>query len=183
MSSVLTQSQKLSSKPWIMRLVPFELKILLWMEVCRSLAFELEMKRGTTLLWIINYFQCVPALVWAREISQDLILLILLQDPFEAKADSVTTYPYIAAPPLYVPPSSASIVGIIGETSLPSTLRKSYTSGDELDELNSPMASILLERPQSSPLVAKPGWTSKESRSHWNALRYGLLRDVWLNSE
>ncbi|XP_031381164.1 uncharacterized protein LOC116195897 isoform X2 [Punica granatum] len=104
------------------------------------------------------------------------------EDPIEAETGSVTTYPYIAAPPLYVPPSPASVVGIIGENNGPApfrrsgsaVLRKSYTSDDELDELNSPMASLLLDGTQSSPVAR---------RDHQNALRYELLRDVWLNSE
>ncbi|KAK4754851.1 hypothetical protein SAY87_008608 [Trapa incisa] len=103
------------------------------------------------------------------------------EDPFEVETDSVTTYPYIASPPLYSPPSPASILGIIGETSGASILRKSYTSDDDLDELNFPIASILLEKPQSSPVLAKPGQIMEEREDRLN--RYSLLRDVWINSE
>lgn len=110
-----------------------------------------------------------------------------MQDPIEVETDSVTTYPYIATPPVYVPPSPASIVEIIGETSSPghlrrsgsSVLRKSYTSDDELDELNSPMASILLNGSRSSPVNIKPSWGG----NHQNVLRFDLLQEVWSNSE
>ena len=63
-------------------------------------------------------------------------------------------------------------------------LRKSYTSDDELDDLNSPLALILNDGPRSSPPVAttKTGWISKE-KNNQNAVRYELLRDVWMESE
>ncbi|KAI3472528.1 hypothetical protein Pfo_028022 [Paulownia fortunei] len=46
-----------------------------------------------------------------------------------------------------------------------SVLKKSQTSDDELDELDSPLKSIILDSFQSSPSSVKPGWISKENES------------------
>ncbi|KAK4760275.1 hypothetical protein SAY87_005168 [Trapa incisa] len=110
------------------------------------------------------------------------------EDPVEAETDSVTAYPYIATPPSYMSPSPASIEEFIGDTgssahlrrSGSSVLRKSYTSDDELDELNSPMASILPDGSRSSPVNLKSSWSNG---NHQNVLRFDLLREVWSNSE
>ena len=115
---------------------------------------------------------------------------ILLQDPVEAREGSVTNFPCVASPPVYSPPSATSVASIIGEVGLQSqprrsgssVLRKSYTSDDELDELNSPLASIFIDGFQSSHVQSKPNWISK-GNGYQNAIRYELLRDVWMNSE
>ncbi|KAF2305972.1 hypothetical protein GH714_009203 [Hevea brasiliensis] len=120
----------------------------------------------------------------------DIVLEALeSEDPYEAGEESVTTIPYIAAPPFYLPPSAASVADIIGESGSRlqlrrsgSLLRKSHTSDDELDELNSPMASIFLVGSQTSPAPTKLGWKSKEMGNQ-NSIRYELLREVWINSE
>lgn len=111
------------------------------------------------------------------------------EDAIEAGEESVTTVPCIAAPPIYLPPSTASIAKIIGEFGSQSKLRKSgssivrksYTSDDELDELNSPLASIILDGVRSSPAPTKPSWKSKKGID--NTIRYELLREIWMNSE
>ncbi|KAM1428437.1 hypothetical protein ACFX2I_044765 [Malus domestica] len=63
-----------------------------------------------------------------------------------------------------------------------SVLRKSYTSDDELDELNSPLASIFIDSSRSSPVATKPSWVSKRNGNQ-TSVRYELLREVWMNSE
>uniref|UniRef100_A0A6N2N383 Uncharacterized protein n=1 Tax=Salix viminalis TaxID=40686 RepID=A0A6N2N383_SALVM len=111
------------------------------------------------------------------------------EDAIEAGEESVTTVPCIAAPPIYLPPSAASIANIIGEFGSQSKLRKSgssivrksYTSDDELDELNSPLASIVLDGVRSSPAPTKASWKSKKGID--NTIRYELLREIWMNSE
>ncbi|KAL2538182.1 nucleolar protein gar2 [Forsythia ovata] len=108
------------------------------------------------------------------------------EDPFEAEEDSIVNFPCAAAPAMYQPPSAASVTGILGESgshshltrSGSSLLRKSYTSDDELDELDSPMTSIIIDS-SSSP---RPSWISRENGSR-NAVRYQLLREVWMSSE
>lgn len=61
-------------------------------------------------------------------------------------------------------------------------LRKSYTSDDELDELNSPLALIFTDGSRSSAVPTRLSWRSKENGNQ-NAVRYELLRNVWMNSE
>lgn len=50
-------------------------------------------------------------------------------------------------------------------------LRKSYTSDDELDELDSPIISIIKENMQEKRKDNRP------------VVRYQLLREVWKDSE
>ncbi|PON61358.1 EEIG1/EHBP1 N-terminal domain containing protein [Parasponia andersonii] len=112
------------------------------------------------------------------------------EDPTEAGEEAATNFPCTAAAIVYSPPSTASIASFIGEVggqanlkrSGSSVVRKSYTSDDELDELNSPLALILNDGPRTSPVPTKSGWISKENNTQ-NALRYELLRDVWMEGE
>ncbi|CAK9145478.1 unnamed protein product [Ilex paraguariensis] len=112
------------------------------------------------------------------------------EDPFEAEETSVINFPCAAAPLAYRPPSGASLAGILGDIgsqtqltrSRSSVLKKSYTSDDELDELDSPLTSITFDKFQPSPTSTKSSWISKENGSR-NAVRYQLLREVWINSE
>ncbi|XP_073120965.1 uncharacterized protein [Henckelia pumila] len=111
-------------------------------------------------------------------------------DSFDTEEDSVMTFPCAAAPVIYEPPSASSVAGFSGESggtpllirNGSSLLKKSQTSDDELDELDSPMKSIHLDFSQSSPSSVKPAWVSNKNGS-LNAVRYQLLRDVWMNSE
>ncbi|KAJ7970681.1 EEIG1/EHBP1 N-terminal domain containing protein [Quillaja saponaria] len=121
----------------------------------------------------------------------DVVLIALdSEDPLEDVEDTVTKFPCIAAPTIYTPPLTASIASIIGEVgsrpqlrrSGSSVIRKSYTSDDELDELKSPLASILFDGFRSSALSTKSSWKTNEN-PNGNTVRYELLRDVWRNSE
>ncbi|XP_073019097.1 uncharacterized protein [Primulina eburnea] len=111
-------------------------------------------------------------------------------DSFDAEEDSIMTFPCAAAPVVYEPPSASSIAGFSGESdghSLltrngSSLLKKSQTSDDELDELDSPLKSVHLDFSQSSSSSVKPTWISNKNGS-LNAVRYRLLRDIWINSE
>lgn len=114
----------------------------------------------------------------------------LIQDSLETGEESVTNFPCTAAPPLYVPPSVDSVSSVIGEFGSPSQLRRSgssvvrkaNTSDDELDELNSPLTSILIDGSRSSPFPSSPSWISRGNNSQ-NAIRYELLRDIWMSCE
>ncbi|KAJ8767739.1 hypothetical protein K2173_020679 [Erythroxylum novogranatense] len=107
-------------------------------------------------------------------------------DTPDAVEDFITTIPCTAAPTIYLPPSATSIAATIGESggqhqlrrSGSSVARKSYTSDDELDELNSPLTSIFNDNSQP----AKLKWKSKEI-GYQNAVRYELLREIWMKSE
>lgn len=115
----------------------------------------------------------------------------MIQETLEVEQESVTNFPCIAAPPMYTPPSAAAVVDIIGgetgnksqlKRSSSSVVRKAYTSDDELEELNFPLSSIFIGSSGSSPVSRRSSWTSKESNNQ-NAIRYELLRDIWMSSE
>ncbi|XP_047324161.1 uncharacterized protein LOC124927741 isoform X2 [Impatiens glandulifera] len=63
-----------------------------------------------------------------------------------------------------------------------SILKKSYTSDDELDELDSPFTSINLDKARRSnyPGSLKPNWIPTGART---SVRYQLLRQVWEQAE
>ncbi|OIS98180.1 PREDICTED: uncharacterized protein LOC109233444 [Nicotiana attenuata] len=109
------------------------------------------------------------------------------EDPFDAEEDSVMSYPCTAAPIAYKPPSTASVDGLLGDISSHSKLRrsgssvlkKSYTSDDELDQMD--MNFIISEGIEISPLAKSSGIL--KGNVDGNAVRYQLLREVWINSE
>ncbi|KAL0408501.1 UNVERIFIED_CONTAM: hypothetical protein Sradi_1784500 [Sesamum radiatum] len=98
---------------------------------------------------------------------------------FRFSGDLVTSFPCTASPTKYTPPPAALLTcaGEVGsqvlQSSRLSTLRKSYTSDDELDELDSPFTSIIPDSFQSSAL-AKLSLIPKEKGGR-NVLRYQLL--------
>ncbi|XP_041004598.1 uncharacterized protein LOC121249849 isoform X2 [Juglans microcarpa x Juglans regia] len=112
------------------------------------------------------------------------------EDHFEPGEESLMNFPCAAAPIVYSPPPAASVANIIGEIgsqthlrrSGSSVLRKSYTSDDELDELNSPLSSIFIDGSLSSAVPTKPSWVLK-GNGNQDAVRYELLRSVWMNSD
>ncbi|XP_024993313.1 uncharacterized protein LOC112527118 isoform X1 [Cynara cardunculus var. scolymus] len=99
----------------------------------------------------------------------------------EASEGSLINFPCIAPPSAYKPPPSHSlstVIGIVGTQSLrrssSSVLKKSYTSDDELDELDSPLTSIIRDTSKGEQ------WFPKGGRS---IMRYQLLREVWKDGE
>ncbi|KAF2292869.1 hypothetical protein GH714_029525 [Hevea brasiliensis] len=60
-------------------------------------------------------------------------------------------------------------------------LRKSYTSDDELDELDSPMTSIIIDNSRTSAPTAS-NWMPKSNGGR-KVIRYQLLRQVWKDGE
>ncbi|PIN09677.1 hypothetical protein CDL12_17747 [Handroanthus impetiginosus] len=107
------------------------------------------------------------------------------EDPLDPEDNSIMNFPVAAAPIVYHPPSAASVGSLLGETgshlqltrNKSSVLKKSQTSDDELEEFDSPLRSIILD---ASPSTGKPDWMSKENGSR-NALRYELLREIWMD--
>ncbi|PKA54501.1 hypothetical protein AXF42_Ash000335 [Apostasia shenzhenica] len=105
------------------------------------------------------------------------------EDPMEINdKGTVRTVPCSAYPITYSPPSVSAIESIIrGFRSKPdlnrvgslSVFRKSHTSDDELDELDSPLSAIILDRSSS------PAEMAAEKMSIWPSFRHQLLRDVW----
>ncbi|KAJ0450694.1 putative nucleoporin [Helianthus annuus] len=111
------------------------------------------------------------------------------QDLLESGEDCVMSLPCAAAPIVYHPPSASLIGCILGDDGSParlsrsgsSILRKSNTSDDELDELESPLTSIV-DSSQAVAASVKPVWSLKNVDGCSND-RYRLLRDVWMNSD
>ncbi|OMP05576.1 hypothetical protein COLO4_08741 [Corchorus olitorius] len=155
----------------------------------RSIREEVCPTFGATLIKrVLDNF--VPDEFCPDPVPDDVLQALETEDPVEAREGSITNFPCAASPPVYLPPSATSVAQIIGEVGSQSQLRrsgssvvrKSYTSDDELDELNSPLASIFIDGFRSSPVQSKPNWISK-GNGYQNAIRYELLRDVWINSE
>ncbi|KAF8091479.1 hypothetical protein N665_0445s0063 [Sinapis alba] len=109
------------------------------------------------------------------------LLEALESEEGEEKA-MITSYPCTAPPPVYSPPSGTSISTIIGQPQAPhlcrirsSVTRKAYTSDDELDELSSPLALVLLQQADSKN-VSNGGGADE-------TVRYQLLRECWTNRD
>ncbi|KAI7998406.1 hypothetical protein LOK49_LG10G02951 [Camellia lanceoleosa] len=103
--------------------------------------------------------------------------------------DSASSFPYNAAPVVYTPPSPANMAEKVAEAGEKSQLarnasvvqRKGYTSDEELEELDSPLASIIDKLPPSPTVRANQNGKSKDQTSNVGAnARYELLREVWL---
>ncbi|XP_002526750.2 uncharacterized protein LOC8278976 [Ricinus communis] len=102
--------------------------------------------------------------------------------------DSTRNFPYTAGPVVYAPPSSADVSEKVAEVGAKSELsrnvsavqRKGYTSDEELEELDSPLTSII-ENSLSSPTSVPKGNGNHLEHTGYivtNA-RYELLRQVW----
>ncbi|XP_025886910.1 uncharacterized protein [Solanum lycopersicum] len=111
------------------------------------------------------------------------------EDAEDTPEESISTVPFTASPTTYLPPSVRSIKTFLGETgnqsfqrSSSSVLKKSYTSDDELDELDSPLSSIVADRFRGSPNLAKINLIAK-GRGDRKVVRYQLLRQVWRAEE
>ncbi|KAI3904753.1 hypothetical protein MKW92_027249 [Papaver armeniacum] len=110
------------------------------------------------------------------------------QELIESKEEFIENFPLNATPITYQPPSADSLVDIIGEvgkeTQLKrsglSVVRKAYTSDDELDELDSPLNSIIFENSQSS---SAQKWMTTTEYGVQQVSRYQLLREVWKEAD
>lgn len=119
-----------------------------------------------------------------------IYIFFLIKDAAPAAADeSLTVYPCNANPTVYHPPAAASFSSIIGEMgshelrrSGSSVRRKAYASDDELDELESPLASILSDNMLVSKPLTRRNIMSNEKGGR-NVVRYQLLREVWRDGE
>ncbi|KAL3819844.1 hypothetical protein ACJIZ3_005749 [Penstemon smallii] len=98
--------------------------------------------------------------------------------------DSSSSFPFTAAPIVYVPPSSSDVAEKVSEIGKNSPLsrsasfavqKKGYTSDEELDEVENCLTSII-EKPPS--LTTGNGDSEEVDHDGANA-RYDLLREVW----
>ncbi|RDX70755.1 hypothetical protein CR513_49973, partial [Mucuna pruriens] len=90
--------------------------------------------------------------------------------------ESARSFPYVAAPVVYKRPSFANVAEKVAEA----RRKRGYTSDEELEELDSPLTSII-DKLLSSPTVidnAKGNHKEKGSHPTTNA-SYQLLREVW----
>ena len=102
--------------------------------------------------------------------------------------ESVGSFPYAAAPVVYIPPSSANVAEKVAEAGGKSHLarnvsavqKRGYTSDEELEELDSPLTSIIDKLPSSPTVTVNGEGNHKEQGSHPTTnVRYQLLREVW----
>lgn len=101
------------------------------------------------------------------------------------------SFPYTVAPVVYTPPSSVDVAEKCGATdavgrsemarSVSVIQRKGYTSDEELEELESPLTSIIDKLP--SPNVSTNGNGNGKHKEHTGFAcvneRYELLSEVW----
>ncbi|KAE8725806.1 leucine-rich repeat receptor-like protein kinase [Hibiscus syriacus] len=103
--------------------------------------------------------------------------------------EQARTFPYTAALVVYTPPSSADVAEKVTEAggkspmsrNAPEVQRKGYTSDEELEELNSPLTSIIDKLPLSPTIVADGGVNGNDEHAGYGGAtaRYELLREVW----
>jgi hypothetical protein len=94
-------------------------------------------------------------------------------------------FPFVASPVVYYPPSPADIAekaADMGGKSLDKRAsmvqRRGYTSDDDLDDLDSPLASIIERTPPVTPSSNGGMGIGLEEGFQGNA-RFKLLREVW----
>ncbi|KAK1369759.1 C2 NT-type domain-containing protein [Heracleum sosnowskyi] len=157
------------------------------MLLSKSIRKEVCPRFSTTIIRrILNNF--APDEFCPDQIPDVVLEALQSEDPTEYGEDSIQTVPCRADAILYLPLSATSVANIIGDSGSRSqltrtgslVLRKSYTSDDELDELES-ASCINSFRPSSAS--TKPSWMiSKEDGSNNGNIRYQLLREDLLKT-
>ncbi|KAH6798746.1 hypothetical protein C2S51_035230 [Perilla frutescens var. frutescens] len=110
------------------------------------------------------------------------------EESSDSSKGMITSFPCAATATKYSPPPAALLtcVGEVGrqvlKSSRLSTLKKSYSSDDELDELDSPLTAIIPDSYQSSSALARLSLMPKE-KGGGNVIRYQLLREIWRDDE
>ncbi|KAI9392182.1 hypothetical protein POPTR_006G056800v4 [Populus trichocarpa] len=148
-------------------------------EVCPSIGLPL-VKR------ILCNF--TPDEFWPDPVSGAVLEALNAESIVERRllGDAARNFPYTAAPVVYTLPSSSD-VAVAGTKSqlsrnASSVQRKGYTSDEELEELDSPLTTIIEKLP-SSPTIMANGNGNGKHKEHAGDLvanaRYELLREVW----
>ncbi|XP_073314974.1 uncharacterized protein [Primulina huaijiensis] len=142
---------------------------------------------GPTLIKrVLNNF--IPDEFCPEPMPRDIVAALDSEDISDSHNDMVTFFPCIATPTKYSPPAAALLtyVGEVGsqvlQSSRLSTLKKSFASDDELDELDSPLTSIIPDSFLASSALAKLSLMPKEKGGR-NVVRYQLLREIWKDVE
>lgn len=100
--------------------------------------------------------------------------------------DVISTFPCIAAPVVYCPPSLEDVAEKVADTGGNAELdrrasivqRRRYTSDDDLDDLDSPLTSLYDKSAPPSPCNGVAHFSTPQGGSMANA-RYELLKEVW----
>lgn len=123
------------------------------------------------------------------------MVILFVQCIIERRLSGETSggFPCSAAKVVYTPPSAADVAEKVAEAggnsqmtrSVSSIQRKGYTSDEELEELHSPLTSIIEKLPSSPTVIAngnETGNVENMNQRGYNAAntRFGLLREVWL---
>lgn len=117
-----------------------------------------------------------------------IICLPVMQSMLErlSDKDQISSFPRSAAPITYQPPSPSDVAEKVADAGGKAELdrrasmvqRRGYTSDDDLDDLDSPLTSIIDKTPPVSPSFGNMADAAQKERSQANA-RYKLLREVW----
>lgn len=109
-------------------------------------------------------------------------------DEIDASTETITSHPCTAPQTIYSPPQVTSLANFVREVGNhtiqrngSSLLKKSYTSDDELDELDTRLTYIIADNsrisaPRKVECLPKGKWSRKVSR-------YQLLRKIWNDYE
>ncbi|KAG9447154.1 hypothetical protein H6P81_013282 [Aristolochia fimbriata] len=136
---------------------------------------------------VLNTF--VPDEFCPDPIPENLLEALDTEDHLMAEDESIRHFPCSAAPIVYLPPSTAVVSGVVGDIgsrtqlrrSGSSVLRRGQTSDDELDELDMPLKSIIVDNRQCP--TSTPGGLKGKQYSYGTAVRFHLLREVWRDEE
>ncbi|XP_019176710.1 PREDICTED: uncharacterized protein LOC109172030 [Ipomoea nil] len=131
----------------------------------------------------------VPDEFSPHPVPEEVFVALDSEDDMDASSDSFTMVPCTATPTVYSPPTAASVTRFMGESgtqslarSASSVLKKSYTSDDELDEVDSPLTSIIADRSRGCPTSTNMKWTPGVKGGR-NLIRYQLLRELWRDGQ
>lgn len=118
-------------------------------------------------------------------LTKEFMLDFSMQESSDScEEGTITSIPCGATAIKYTPPPAALLtcVGEVGrqvlKSSRLSTLRKSYSSDEELDELDEPLSTIIPDSNQKSCALARLSVMPKEKGGR-NVVRYHLLRKIW----
>lgn len=103
--------------------------------------------------------------------------------------DKISTFPVTAAPVVYYPPSVEDVAAKVADTgcgnaesldrSTSMVQRSGYTSDDDLDDLESPLASLYDRSAPPSPCNGIAHFSTRQGETSIANARYDLLREVW----
>lgn len=118
------------------------------------------------------------------------IVMQSLRERFTDK-DKISSFPVSAAPVVYCPPSVEDVAAKVADTGCGDAepldrrasmvQRRGYTSDDDLDDLESPLASLYDKSAPPSPCNGVAHFSTRQGQgaTSMSNARYDLLREVW----